>query len=73
MSLNLINDEQKVILVCQVCRTVRFDKNFHAYVIEKTNQYDCILSANLISPFLVIIAQCHGVKFNILQQLIIFI
>ena len=57
VSLILINDEQKVILVCQVCCAVRFDKNFHAYVIEKTNECDCILSDNLISPFLVIIVQ----------------
>ena len=57
VSLIFINDEQKVILVCQLCRTVRFDKNIHAYVIEKTNEYDCILSDNLISPLFVIVAQ----------------
>ena len=49
--------------MCQVCRTVRFDKNFHAYVIEKTNEYDFVLSDNLISPFLVIISQLRNGNF----------
>ena len=44
-------------LVCQVCRTMRFDKNIHAYIVEKTNEYHCILFDNFISPYLIITAQ----------------
>lgn len=48
----LRNEENRICLICQILLTSNFDTHLHAYVVQKSEQIECVIVDDLLTPYL---------------------
>ncbi|KYQ51400.1 hypothetical protein ALC60_09501 [Trachymyrmex zeteki] len=47
----LRNKKDRICLICQIILTLNFDTYLHAYVVQKSEQIECVIIDELLTPF----------------------